>query len=276
MTPDDRSIPADEQRARDALRALPRPAADPEFRARLGRDFASGALRPALVLAGPAWFRRPEFLMTGGALAVAAAALIVAVLNPAPPWRVVSTRGTGTIAVAEGGAAERLVPVTESATLGKALTRASHLAASDSAEITLASDGVLALRLLPGTRISLTPAPGRWFGRQRLIRVEAGELFVTTQPAFRGARLDVRTREATVQVVGTSFAVLAHDDGTCVCVMDGMVQVTPEGGPAEMVPPGRRCFVYRDGRPIDRAPILEESASVLGELERVAGGHGHH
>lgn len=272
MKPDDMPRTPDEQRVRDAVRALPPAQADAAFRARLAREFAAGEIRPRLRLAPVPVHRRTEFWLGGAALAAAAAALIVAFLNPAPAWHVVESRGTGAVTVAGASAP---VDLADRAGLDRALARSGRLSVPESGELTLASDGVLALRFTPGTTASLPTAPARWFGRSREITVEQGELFVTTRPRFRGATLDVRTREASVRVVGTTFAVLAHDDGTCVCVMDGVVQVTPVGGPMEVVPPGRRCFVFRDGRPTERAPILETSEQTLGDLERVAGGHRH-
>lgn len=271
-THDERRASPDPQRVRDALRALPAPPADAAFRERLAREFAAGTIRPRLRVVPRAWYRRADIWAGGAALAAAAAAVVV-LLNPAPAWRVVQSHGSGAVAIAGTPAP---VPLADRAALDRALVRDVRLSVPVSGELTLASSGVLALRLTPGTEAFLTTPPGRWFAREREITVEEGELFVTTQPGFRGASLAVKTREATVRVSGTTFAVLAHAEGTCVCVMDGVVQVTPVGGAAEVVPPGSRCFVYRDGRPLERAPILETSREILGDLDRVIGGHRHH
>lgn len=263
MTPLDEHAPTpDERAASEALRALPRPEAAPAFRARLKHGFTSGALaeRPSTpVIRLPIW-RRPGFWP---ALAAAAAVLLFVAgpLNRGPAWRVVTSRGEG-LAIVNG----RPIAMAHGVEIGAELARGGRVRIPDDAVLELVASGEIAVRLSAGADADLPAPPNRWFNRSSHARMRHGDLFATTGHAFRGARLVVETDLARVFVTGTSFAVLAHEEGTCVCVMSGTVHVAAQAGPMEVVPPGERCFVYPDRRVPSHHPVLDSSLHALHDL----------
>src|SRR5438132_1001356 len=98
----------DEQRARDAVRALPPVTADADYRARLREAFTRGdaGTLPRIVplprrRAAPAW-------VAVTAAAAAAVAVLFAV-NRGPRWEVIGTNGTGVIDV-DGHAVSATAP----------------------------------------------------------------------------------------------------------------------------------------------------------------------
>lgn len=249
-----------EARAREAVRGLERPRADAAYRERLKRDFVTGQIGERRVLELPiAWHRRLAWRL---ALApVAAAALVVAVVlaNRGPGWTVLATSGDG-VAVVD----RTPVPLGHGAELERRLRPGARLAMPEGSEMEIATAGGLVVQVTAGTEFTLPAVPGRWFGRQVTGAVRHGEIRVTTGPAFRGARLRVDTPEATVQVTGTTLAVICEPAGTCVCVYDGAVQVGARGAVAETVPSGRRRFVFNDGRAPEMADIRPMEIQKLG------------
>ena len=138
--------------------------------------------------------------------------------------------------------------------------------------------GTIAVQVTGGSRATLPEAPGRWFGRNVTGRLERGELRITTGSRFAGAHLAIHTPETAVMVTGTTLAVIREDAGTCVCVLEGHVHVGPPAGVMEDVAPGRRRFVFNDGRapemaemrPVEHAPLTAfraQMASVMGSRE---------
>ena len=95
-----------------------------------------------------------------------------------------------------------------------------------------------------------------------------------TGPAFHGARLAMDTPEATAHVVGTSLALLRNAEaGTCVCVLEGKVDVSYEDGKETVaVPAGKRCICPLEGE-AEIGPILhssEHALHLLGEKSAAA------
>jgi ferric-dicitrate binding protein FerR (iron transport regulator) len=101
------------------------------------------------------------------------------------------------------------------------------------------------MQISPGTEMVLPSPPGRWFGRAGKASVDRGQLRVTTGRRFGGARLAIRTPEATVHVTGTTLAVIAESTGTRVCVLEGVTHVRPHRGAMTRVHPGSTCVVDR-------------------------------
>ncbi len=263
MTNRDDEYTEAEQRVRDAVRAMAAERPDPEYRARIGRAFASGALK-STVPARPAFPARE----LGFALAAAAAFVVVAfAFNRGPEWRVVTASGAGS-AMVDG----RPVALTAEA-LAPMLRRGGHVVLPDSASLELVAPGQLAVSLVGGTDAQLPPAPNRWFARHVSGRVNVGEAYIQTGRRFHGATLDMITPEANAHVTGTSLAVLRYqEDGTCVCVMQGKVAVSYEEedeGKLEretlMVPQGQRCICPPGGE-ARLGPILHTSEHALHEL----------
>jgi len=263
------------RRARDAVRALSAPRPEPGYRARMKRDFVAGTL------AGPVGTGvshpppgQESSSWRGMLLPMAAALLIVSALslNRGPDWEVVRTAGGGP-AVVDG----RAIPFDRPAELARAVANGARVAMPPGASLVLAARGQMAVEITPATAASLSAPPGRWVGRIARAEVTTGELRITTGRDFHGARLRVRTPEASIEVTGTTLAVIREPHGTCVCVMDGVVRVGAGRGPMVAVEAGRRRFVFNDGRAPEQAemrPIehVELAAMRDEQRERMAGG----
>jgi ferric-dicitrate binding protein FerR (iron transport regulator) len=261
---DPERLTPEEERASQAVRALAPPAANAAFRARLKREFTSGAIeragaREPLRPAVPLW--RP---VLGWALPVAAAAALVAVgvLNMGPRWELMSTRGAGDVVV-DGVP----VPITNMNDLARRLKHGVRLKLPSEGQIEIAIPGQLALQVAPGTDVTLPAAAGRWFGRGTRASVANGEVRITTGSSFHGARLAVETPEAMVHVMGTTLAVICEPTGTCVCVLEGTVRVAAQGeGAGAPVSEGHRRYVFNDARPPESAEIRPTEIGSLKEF----------
>lgn len=268
MTPhDDDRLTPEQERVRTALRALATAEPDAQYRARLRAQFTGGTLvehSPAIVPlraeSGAGWL--------GVALAVAACLVLgVMLFDQGPAWQVSRVGGEGTVLVGE-----RMLPLREVGDLSAALARGGRVRVPVGAEVELVAPGMMAMTLSAGSDVDVPRAPGRWFQRGAHAVVRAGETFITTGRRFHGARLTVTTDEARVEVVGTTFAVLRHEEGTCVCVMEGTVRVGAAGEAMVDVGAGVRRFCYPRalGQPSASAPILESSEHALHALKASA------
>jgi len=257
-------LTADETRARDAVRALPRPPADATFRARLRREFTSGAIEatpaPARVIARP-WHRGAGVRWAGAGLAAAAAFVLVMAMNRAPEWQLESVKGDGVVIV--DGAP---VPTAHAEDLARRMKPGAFLKLPSNVELELVSRGELAVQVTGGTHASVPSLPGRWFSRRAVAEVQEGEIRLTTGRDFHGAKLRVDTPEARVAVVGTTFAVICEPAGTCVCVMEGRLRVGARGGAMSEVIAGRRRYVFADGRPEESAEMRATEHQPLGDF----------
>jgi ferric-dicitrate binding protein FerR (iron transport regulator) len=239
----------------NVLRGTPAPSPDAAYRARVKEAFRIGAIEhpaegPAEHVAKPGVIvplprRRQSALWTGAAVAAAIlVALLTGVLNRGPEWTIVAVHGDCDIRL-DG------VPLAlaDASTVGRRIEPGIQIEVPPDAEVHLRAGGVIAMQLTGGTELTVPPTPPRWFGRRAELYARAGEIRVTTGRAFRGARLDVFTPDAAVEVTGTTFAVILEPTGTCVCVLDGTVHVGHKGKVAmTAVPSGRRRYVFRDGR----------------------------
>jgi hypothetical protein len=251
-----------EMRARDTVRGLEQPRADAAFRERLKRDFVSGHIGERCVIELPlTWHQRLAWRLALAPVAVAALAVAVVLANRGSGWTVLATTGDG-VAVVD----QTPVPVGHGEELARRLYAGARLTVPAGAEIELASAAGLVVQVTGGTEFTLPASPGRWFGRRVAGAVRHGEIRLTTGAAFHGARLRVDTPEATVEVTGTTLAVICEPVGTCVCVYDGEVRVGARGAAAESVPSGRRQFVYNDGRPPELADIRPMENQQLGRF----------
>lgn len=243
--PDERKLSAEEQAALQALRQLPRPVAPPEAR-RMARDAFLHGKDPA----NPAPAPRPErrslsLLLT---LTTAFAAILVAIgvygTRPAYDWYVTD--------VVEASGVQADAPSIEK---GIRLTAGTITTTGDS-QVEIQLGDQLRFRMLPGTKIQLPESPGRWFNRSRTIDLLAGEIYGTTGGKPLDFDLRVHTAEANAHIMGTTFAVLRFDFGTCVCLWTGELMVEPmSGDEGIMMPDEMKYFVYNDGRPNEMMPI---------------------
>jgi len=270
---------AEERKAQEALKALSRPSADSNVRSRLRRAFVEGTIRPGVLDLGapsqpmrPSTARRPWFLdrraQVGLAIAAAVTVVTVMALNRPPKWEVSDASGEG-IALVDG----RGIPMNHRAELSAALRPGAPVRLPGGTELEIACAGNLLVQFTAGTDATVPEAPGRWFGRSVRGTIREGELRITTGPAFRGARLAIRSPEAQVEVRGTTLAVIREPHGTCICVLEGRVRVGPHGGDMIEIESGNLRFFFNDGRPpgsdamrpIERVELerLKESRSRL-------------
>jgi len=238
-------------RARDALRALATPRADPAFRERLKRDFVTGRIGERRALALPVrWHRRLAWRLALAPAALALLAVAAWMADRGPGWSVMAVQGEGT-AMVDGAP----VPLASREELGRRLRPGARLTVPAGAEVELASLSGVVVQVTAGTEFTLPDTPGRWLRGRVTGAVRHGEVRVTTGPAFAGALLRLDTPEAVVEVTGTTLAVICEPAGTCVCVYDGVVKVGARGTGMDDVPNGRRRFVFNDGRPPESAEI---------------------
>lgn len=261
--PDLERLSPDEQRARDGVRSLAPPRADAGYRARLEREFVSGALAEAPAKPRPARRIIPLFWVAVPAAAAAGALIVFVSLNSGPSWEVLSGRGEGIVRI-DGVA----VAINRAAELERRLKPGARLQTPPGGEIEIMLPGQVALQIAPGTDVTLPPSAGRWFGRNARARVAGGEVRITTGARFHGARLAVETPEATVQVTGTTLAVICEPTGTCVCVLEGHVMVAARSEhPGVQVTEGRRRYVFNDARPPEMADIRGNEIGSLREFK---------
>ncbi len=262
------------ERARTALRECPPLRANAAFRERLKRDFVSGAIEvthgkgrrvPASGIASFEKRRRrvPAFVWVGAGLAAAAALVIVfGALNTGPNWWVTAARGEGSILL-DGQA----VDLQDRDGMRRLLVPGVEIETAGDAELDICSNGVIALQLAPGTRMTLPPQPKRWIGRRMELHARAGEIRFTTGRKFPGVQLAVMSPTAAVEVTGTTFAVIIEESGDCICVFEGEALVGRHRGgeftDMRSVPSGMRRFVYKDERPSDLADMREEERGKL-------------
>lgn len=245
---DMRGYPPDshEAKALSALRRLPRAGADPE-----ARDRARAAFLAAAASADTDQARRSSrFGNLLGAVAVMAALLAVAIFGRAPTdeWIVLDVVNPAGVEAPAGSGLNK-GDVIEPGTL----------ACAPDAELEVQLGDRLRFRMMPGTRIELPAGPGRWFNRGRELSLASGEIYGTTGGNKLDFPLEVITDELTAQLTGTTFAVFRTDEGSCVCLWEGGITVTPAATPTEptFLEPQRRVWVYRDGRPREVLPLTD-------------------
>jgi ferric-dicitrate binding protein FerR (iron transport regulator) len=260
----------DEERARRALATLESPAADPRFRAALKRAFVAGELQPARAPVErpvpaptrmPSWWRPPVLTWAAPAFAMAALALAMVIADRGPQWEVMAAAGTG-VAIVDG----HPVAMNQRDDLRRRIHAGARVRVPEGGALELMSRGNLGLHLEPGADVTIPAVPGRWFARAVEGQIRSGVMRITSLDRFHGARLMIVSPEAQVQVMGTTLSVIREPQGTCVCVLEGTVQVGPRGGAMVSVPGGERRFIFNDGRAPESAEMRPTEVSPLGEF----------
>lgn len=266
---DDAALDAEALRARDAVRGLPALTPEPAYRAGLKAAFASGQFASQAGRSEASKQREPSLLplpfpgrhrlWTGVAVGAAlVVAVITGVLNQGPAWRIAGLRGEGSILL-DG----KFVSITDASVMGRRIPAGVRVEVTNAAELDLRADGVMVMQVTGGTDLILPPSPPRWFARRAALHVQKGEIRITTGPVFKGARLEITTPDAAIEVTGTTFAVILERIGTCVCVFEGTVAVGPRGTAPAPVSSGNRRYIFRDGRPPADDPIRDMERTKL-------------
>lgn len=197
---------------------------------------------------------------------LAAIVIVVGVLNPGPRWRVSTSQdATGNVLV-DGDP----VPASDFTSLTDLLHPGVDLEWRGQGDLELASGDAIALRVLPGSVLTLPEAPGRYFARTTKGALTEGEIRVSTGRAFEGATLVLSTPEADVRVSGATLAVIREPVATCVCVLDGNVRVKTATQNFGLVSAGQRQTVFNNGQVPERDDMRPAERIAL---ERMRTGH---
>jgi hypothetical protein len=245
------------ERLQRSLSRLSRPAARPEFRDRLRRQFVRGPVPER----ASAWGSMPHLSpLSLAALTATTAALMLFLgwqLNAGPTWKITAISGHEIVRV-DG----RPVASDSPAKVARALKPGSRVWLPEGTQLDLELPGVAVIQIVGGSSARLPGSPGRWLGRSMKASIETGEIRISTGPAFQGIRFDVRTPEVRAVVTGTTLAVLRQRDASCVCVLEGEVAML--GGTDDgTVHAGYRRSVYRDGSAALLEPIRPMEAMKL-------------
>ena len=175
MTEKDLELTREQQAARDVIQGLGEVHADPAFRGRLGREFATGLFSPHRELK-PVPRSSAVTFMRWVYVPVAAGLLIFAAQfwNRGPDWEVIGTSPGGSLTV--NGEA---VSATDQDRLKDLLTPGAQVALSPKTVLTLKARNMLTLQIAPGTEMTLPSRANRWFGRTIRTAVESGEVVFT-------------------------------------------------------------------------------------------------
>lgn len=223
----------DERRVQEAIRDLPEPSPDSEFRSRLRGQFMAGEIPGTVPEAGPAKVV-PLFRAAIGLLAAAALAGLFFTMNRGPEWVFVGAAGEGTISVGEV-----TFPIDQAADVFPSLPPGTVVRIGEGM-LDLVSGNVVALQMAPGSELRVPSRPGRWIGRSIEGEVTSGEVRFVTGPDFPGRGLTIAAPGARIEVTGTTFAVICTPDSTCVCVLEGEVRMHDDDGESELVRAGMR------------------------------------
>jgi ferric-dicitrate binding protein FerR (iron transport regulator) len=239
-----------QRQAKEAVRQLSAPQADPDFRARLksqfvagdipAGEFSSAAVPAALSAKSP----RPRATWLGWS-GLAAAAVLAAVFlgfNRLPGPEYLGSNGVGQVTV--NG---QLMDIDDTAALGASLKPGSRVQVGEGGSLDILYPGSFALRLGEGSDLVLPGRPGRWTGRRTEAEMAYGEVSVRTGPDLQGGQLVIRTAESRAVIEGTLVSVYRNKELTCVCLFEGSASVTTETADLGPVPPGKRWVLFSDG-----------------------------
>lgn len=242
-----------ERETASRIRELPAVQARAAFQAELKRAFASGALpAPAEETRTPVpdrrrawwWELRPLWAAVVLGMLLGAGAM----LNRGPEPVVIGHPGAGIVHV-DGVAVDVTDPDAWST-----LRAGSEIRTGAEGPVEILYAELAVLEIAPRTTVTLPASPGRWLGKSVDSRLDVGELRFMSGPRFVGNLLAVTTPEGRAEITGTTVSVQSDSTGTCVCVLSGHVRVGVDEADMEIIPPGFRKVMPRDGEP-HRSPV---------------------
>jgi len=239
----------DERQIQELIRSLPEYEGEVAGRERLRADFVAGTLGEAegdASAAGAGGAAPAKVVpMRRGLIGLAIAASLLAlffVWPRGPQWSVMGVAGEGTVIVN----GTRYASANAVADLPKTLPPGTKLRVEGETMLDIATPGVIAIQMAPGSEMEV-PGRGRMPGGATYTgKVAQGEVRFVTGENFPGSRLELDAPAAHVVVTGTTFAVITDADTTCVCVLDGEVQMVAGDGAREAVKGGTRRTLYRE------------------------------
>jgi ferric-dicitrate binding protein FerR (iron transport regulator) len=224
------------------LRSLPAPPVDPHFEAAMREGFVRRAVPaplPPAPLPMPAQVWRRHLI---AACAAAAACLALVLGDGRSGWRAPGPLTATHLRI--DGAAPTAAQVWREGAL---------IETAPDEPVDLEIPGLARVQLAGGSAFRLPAAPSHWLAPVMVGALEYGEVRVTTGAGFHGTRLTIRAYGVDAIVTGTTLAVLASPDSTCVCVYEGAVEVRASVGRPDTVRAGTRRTEFHDGR----APVIE-------------------
>ncbi|MDX2474649.1 MAG: hypothetical protein QNL91_13180 [Candidatus Krumholzibacteria bacterium] len=187
-----------------------------------------------------------------GGMMVAAVLSAIAIFwygsTPDQQWVVLDVVNPGGIAVVQDIASAIGQPVNHGL-----------IATGPESELEMQLGAQLRFRMVPGTTLELPRPPGRWFGRDRRLTVNSGEIYGTSGGRKLDFGLVFATDELQAQLTGTTFAVFRTDSASCVCLWAGGISVLPLIGPDAPIAleEKQRVWIYKDGRAPERLPLSD-------------------
>jgi ferric-dicitrate binding protein FerR (iron transport regulator) len=250
---------ANARRLADEVRDLATPPPDPLFRARLCADFISGTI--AETNHSRAGRPRPKpgsiGLWVGVPAVMATLVALVVLTGDGPRWEVTAAEGGGVVTAGSG-----VVAVADRADLENLVAAGGEFETGSDVTLDVRWRDIVALSLAPGTRVTL-PSPEEAAMRKISVALALGEASVRTGAGFAGHSLIVTTAEGEATVTGTAFDVYKNSEVTCVCVVEGEVDIRDATGDIERVPAGMRKVMFADGREAQVLPLAPEHADAI-------------
>ncbi|MDH3197428.1 MAG: FecR domain-containing protein [Candidatus Krumholzibacteria bacterium] len=256
---DERRQREEEARIAAELRALPDPPADPGYRERLRAAFVSGTIASGEGAPERRVPRvRPRVRWAAAALAAAVVLVIAAgIVDRAPRLRLLALNGAEAIVI-DG----QEVSAHDTGALDARLRPGAEVRVPTGAVLDLVAERTAAIEIVGGSTFTLPALPGRWFARSRPGRLDAGEIRFRSGARFEGGRLAVHTPDGLAEITGTLLSVQCDESGTCVCVLEGTVRVGKTPATLEVVTPGNRMVIPREGEPFFSPAAPPHAAGV--------------
>jgi hypothetical protein len=184
-------------------------------------------------------------------------------LNRGPAWSLVEGEGS---AVIDGVT----VSLSQPDQVESLLHGGSRVEIAQDSRAVFKQRGIVMAQLDGGSIVSLPKAPGRWFNRRVEGTIEKGRVSWITGSGFSGAHLVLNTPESIIEVVGTCFNLMCTEEGTCLCVLEGVVRAERRNGKTDMISGGHRKTMFADGSKSDLGDILDSSRTELTHLTALA------
>ncbi len=109
-------------------------------------------------------------------------------------------------------------------------------------------------------------------GAERL-HAREGSLVFTAREGEKPIKFLIETPDVVIEISSNSVGVDVYESGTCVCVLEGEVIVTPRVGEAESftVGPGCSCFIEKNGVLHAKQSIADSHSRPITDLVQFSG-----
>lgn len=253
------------KRIQEAVRGLPEPRPNEEYRASVREAFLNGTIdsgRPVAAARPPVhrphWTRWISWALVPAA---AAAVFLLVFFSQGPTWTVHRVQGQGEIVV--NG---EPVPLDGSDGLAGVVGPGRQLQLGPDADLEIRCGDLALIEVTPASRVTVPNRPGRWIGRTMRGDVASGEIRVMSGPAFAGHNLHLFTPEGRIDLTGTIVSIFRNEELTCVCVLEGEAMIGEDAEHLDAVPEGMRKVMFSDGSPSLISEFAPEHVEGLREF----------